>query len=176
MEKIILHKEFEQAKNDREQIVKARNKASFLIEDAKARYIKEKTRARSKKAAMVKEGILKSARFDALGDYERFEDIQEAYGFDVIDERERDRLEELWNERERIRNQTEDGIYQDDVTKALYAAWLFLQDYREDEVQKLEAVESNFKRQREEVEQEASEWLNRQNAEYLKLQSEGMIP
>lgn len=176
MEKIILYKEFQQAEKDREQIIKARNKASALINDAKARYIKEKTRARSKKAAIVKDGILKSARFDALSEYERFEDIQEAYGYDIIDEKERDRLEALWIERQNIQNKTEDGIYQDDVTKTLDAAWIFLQDYREDEVQKLESVGIEFKRQREEADREASEWLNRQNAEYLKLQDEGTIP
>ena len=176
MEKIILYKEFQQAEKDREQIIKARNKASALINDAKARYIKEKTRARSKKAAIVKDGILKSARFDALSEYERFEDIQEAYGYDIIDEKERDRLEALWIERQNIQNKTEDGIYQDDVTKTLDAAWIFLQDYREDEVQKLESVGIEFKRQREEADREASKWLNRQNAEYLKLQDEGTIP
>ena len=135
-EKIILLKEAEQAEKDRARIVKARNKASFLIEDAKARYIKEKTRAKSKKAALEKDAILQSDRFKALDDYDRFEDINEAYGYDCITEKERDRLEELWQEREQIRNSTTDGIYSDEVTEALHSAWIFLQDYKETEVQR----------------------------------------
>ena len=83
-ENIILLKEAEQAEKDRKRIVAARNKASHLIEDARARYIKEKTRAKSKKAALEKDAVLHSERFKVLDEYERFEDINEAYGFDCI--------------------------------------------------------------------------------------------
>ena len=176
-ENIILFKEFEKAEKERKEILKTRNKASFLIEDAKARYIKQKTRAKSKKAALEKEGILSSARFDVLKDYDRFDDINEAYGYDVITEKERDRLEALWEEREQIRNNTNDeGIYSDPVTEALHAAWLFLQDYKEDEVQKYEVIEKTFQIQRQEAEQAAHDWEVRQNTEYQKLKEGGNIP
>ena len=174
-EKIILLKEAEQATKDREKILKARSKATVIIKDAEARYIKEKTRARSKKAAMERDAVLQSKRFDVLNDFDRFEDIQEAYGFDCFDERERDRLEALWNEREAIRNKTTDGIYSDEVTEALRAARFFLADYREDEVEAAEAIEREFKRQREEADIQAAEWMNRQNAEYDRLRKEGTI-
>ncbi len=45
-EPIIILKEYEEAAKNRKKILAAKNKASFLIEDAKARHIKEKTRAK----------------------------------------------------------------------------------------------------------------------------------
>ena len=118
-DKIILKKEADQAISDKNKILKARNKASFIIEDAKARYIKSKTHARSKKLALEKDAVLSSAKFKVLEDYYRFEDIQESYGYDMISEKERDRLEMLWQEREEIRSKTTDGVYQDEVTEIL---------------------------------------------------------
>ncbi len=123
---MIMQKELDEAKKKADEIIKARNRACAVIEDAKKRYIKEKTRAKSKKAAEERDGILKSPRFDALYLYERKEDIQEAYGWDAITEAERDRLEALWEERENIKNHVEDGIYRDEVTKALNDAWGYL--------------------------------------------------
>lgn len=75
-EKLIFLGDLEKKEKEALEKQKAINKASFLINDAKARYIKEKTRARSKKAAQEKDAILNSGRFDKLNEYARFEDIQ----------------------------------------------------------------------------------------------------
>ena len=111
-------KEYEAEKKKREQLLKARNKALALITDVQARYVKEKTRARSKKAAMEKEAVLNSPRYQCLNIYDRKEDIQNDYGYDAITASERDRLEELWDEREEVRSKKDDdGYYKDDVTE-----------------------------------------------------------
>lgn len=168
-EKIILAKEVEEAEKKAKKIIEARNKAGFIIEDAKARYIKDKTRARSKKAAMEKDAILNSGRFDALNDYDRFDDIQEAYGYDCITEKERDRLEELWEERERIKNHVEGGMYSDLVTQALQIAWIAVQDFMDEDVEAFYCLEKDFKKQKQEAEIQAQEWLDKQNRVYDKL-------
>lgn len=168
-EKIILREQAEEAEQIVTEKVKARNKAQFLINDAKCRYVKEKTRARSKKAAEEKDMILNSPRFDKLKDYERREDIQDAYGYDIISETERDKLEELWDEREQIKNKTEDGIYTDLVTKALNEAWIFLADIWEDEIEKCQMLLKDYKKQRQEAETAAKEWMDQVNRDYEKF-------
>ncbi len=168
-EKIILLKEAEKAKKERDRIVAARNKASFLINDAKARYVKQKTRAKSKKAALERDAVLNSDRFKPLDEYYRFEDINEAYGYDCITESQRDKLEKLWEEREQIKSQTFEGVFRDDVTDMLDEAWIFLQDFQQDQIDACEAVEKEFKKQKHEADVKASEWMRRQNAEYDKL-------
>lgn len=143
--KFILAEDLEKAEKDSKEKIKARNRAQAIIRDAVARYVKEKTRARSKKAAQERDEILKSPRFDRLKDYERFEDIQECYGWDIITEKERDELEALWEEREGLRNYTDDnGIYQDLVTKALGEAEIFLMEIWEEDIQKAEAMRKQF--------------------------------
>ena len=80
-----------------------------------------------------------------MKEYERFEDIQECYGWDIITENERDYLEALWMEREELRNYTDDnGIYQDLVTKALGQAEIFLMEIWEEDIQKAEAMRKQF--------------------------------
>ena len=151
MSNIILPSELADAEKLAKQKQQAINKASFLIDDAKARYIKEKTRARSRKAAMQRDAELTSKRFNVLSDYERFEDIQEAYGCDCITEHERDRLEDLWNEREEIRNRKDDsGMYHDDVTHALHEAWVYIQDLWMDEIDKAAVMRKQFDYQQKE--------------------------
>lgn len=98
------------------------NRAIRLIDDALDRYRKEKTRAKSRKATRDKETALASPRYKCLEDYDRYEDIAEYYGCGGITSSERDRLEELWEEREEIRNKAVDGIYEDEVTKLLKKA------------------------------------------------------
>lgn len=168
-DKIILPQTAEEAEKTLKEKIQARNKAQALINDAKARYIKDKTRARSKKAAEEKDAILNSPRFDKLKEYERRQDIQESYGWDIIDEAERDKLEELWDEREAIRNKTVDGIYNDLVTDALYEAIKAIVDLWEDEIEKCEMTVKEYKEQRKQAEIEADEWMHRQNQAYLKL-------
>ena len=143
--KFILAEDLEKAEKDSKEKIKARNRAQAIIRDAVARYVKEKTRARSKKAAQERDEILKSPRFDRLKEYERFEDIQDSYGWDFITEKERDELEALWMEREELRNYTDDnGIYQDLVTKALGQAEIFLMEIWEEDIQKAEAMRKQF--------------------------------
>ncbi len=129
------------ARKEADSKIKARNKALSLIEDARARYIKEKTRARSKKAALERDAYLSSHHFDPIKEYDRREDIQEAYGCDCFGEKERDRLEDLWDERERIMNHTEDGQYSDDVTDALHEAWIAIADIWEDKADYADCLE-----------------------------------
>lgn len=169
MEKIILLKEADAARRKAERLIRARNKACALIEDAKARYIKDKTRARSKKAALERDSLLSSPKFAPLKDYEKFDDIQEAYGYDCITEAERDRLEDLWKEREKIKNNIHDGFYNDEVTEALHQAYIAIVDIWEDQIEKAEQIEKDFKKQRMEAETSAREWTDKQNEEYEKI-------
>lgn len=168
-EKIILQSERDAAEKKARELNIARNRACTLIKDAMARYIKEKTRARSKKAALEKDALIRSPRFKVLDDYDRFEDIQEAYGCDCINESERDRLEDLWEEREALKNKTVDGIYQDNVTEALREAYEHTVLLWDEEIDEAYATCREFERQRKEAEMNADAWLERQMAEYNRL-------
>lgn len=168
-------KELEEKEEKALQYKKAINRASALIDDAKARYVKEKTRAKSKKAAMEKDAALKSPRFNALKDYDRFEDIQEAYGCDCITASERDRLEDLWQEREAIQKSTFNGEYSDLVTKALYEAWVHIQDLWFDEINGAEVMRRQFDKEIEDAEREYKEITEKQNEEFERMQKEGLL-
>ena len=139
-QKIYLESDMKEAKNKADTLRKAINKARFLITDARNRYIKEKTRARSKKAAEEKDALIHQPKFNVLNDYTKFEDIQEAYGVDMISEAERDKLEDLWEERENLKNKTVNGIYQGQVTEALRLAWEFVDGLWEDEIQEADVI------------------------------------
>lgn len=157
--KFVLAEDLEKAEKDSKEKIKARNRAQAIIRDAVARYVKEKTRARSKKAAQERDEILKSPRFDRLKEYERFEDIQECYGWAYISENERDYLEALWMEREELRNYTDDnGIYRDLVTEALGQAEIFLMEIWEEDIQKAEVMRKQFD---EEMREADEEWQKR---------------
>lgn len=161
-EQYILPEEVEKKEKAAEEYLKARNRARAVIKDAKLRYIKEKTRARSKKAAEERDEILKSPRFKALEQFDRFEDIQESYGWDFITEAERDRLEALWEEREQIRNHTDDGIYSDLVTEALDKASHMIFDLWQDEIDEGEDLRRKFDKQQKEINEEVEAWMKRQ--------------
>lgn len=136
---IITKKDVEKAEIERKKLIASSNRAERLIKDAIARYVKDKTRAKSKALAIEKNAALNSPHFNALADYDRREDIQDAYGCDVITVGERDRLENLWDERESILKQTdENGNYSDDVTKILNDAALFAYTYYEDRIDEME--------------------------------------
>ncbi len=167
-EKLIFLDDLEKKEKEALEKQKAINKASFLINDAKARYIKEKTRARSKKAAQEKDAILNSGRFDKLNEYARFEDIQESYGYDCITEKQRDELEALWEEREQIKKHIDNGVYEDLVTKALFEAWKHVQDLWRDEIDEAQDLRKRFDKQAKEADEAAQEWMDRQNAAYEK--------
>lgn len=168
-QRIILSKEADAAKKEAECLIKARNKACALIEDAKARYVKEKTRARSKKAALERDALANSPRFAPLEEYIRREDIQEAYGVDYITASERDRLEELWDEREEIKNKVVDGFYRDEVTDALNSAYMAIADIWEDRIEKAQQIEKDFKKQVDEADKAAKAWMDRQNEAFEKM-------
>lgn len=162
-------KEMEEKEKQAKEYQKAINRASSLIDDARARYIKEKTRARSKKAAMEKDAALKAPRFDVLKDYDRFEDIQEAYGCDCFGEAERDRLEDLWKEREEIQNKTEDGFYSDLVTKALHEAWVYIQDLWIDEIDAAAIMRHDWEKEKAQAEEEYKRVERERNEAYERL-------
>ena len=170
MEKVLSQEELDQLVKDAEAKNAARNRAIYLLQDAKARYVKEKTRARSKKAAMDREEMLKSPRFKCLEEYERKEDIMDAYGWDIITSADVDRLEALWDEREQIKNHVDDnGDYSDLVTKALWEAHKTLIELWQDEIDEAEVTAKKWKEERQKAEMEAKAWLDKQNEEYLKF-------
>lgn len=161
-EDLIMPEDVEKAEKEAEEKKKATNKARAIIKDAAARYIKEKTRARSKKAAEEKDAILKSPRFKALEIYEKREDIMDAYGWDMISISECDRLEELWDEREQIKAQTVNGIYSDLVTELLEKAEAYIWDVWQEDIDQAEYMRRTFDRQRKEADEAVAEWLKKQ--------------
>ena len=140
-------KDVDKAREQRDADAKANNKACYLIRDAKARYIKEKTRAKSKKAALEKDAALASPRFNCLAEYERRSDIIEAYGCDYITASECDRLEALWDEREEIMNHVEDGEYVDAVTKLLYKAEIYLIGILDEQIDAFDKIKFAYEQQ-----------------------------
>lgn len=135
---MLLREEFEKIEKEAIGKQKARNNAASAIRDAKARYVKTKTRARSKKSALEKDAALHSKRFDCLKLFETSDDIQEYYGLGEITESERDRLEDLWDEREHIREMSVDGVYSDLVTQCLDMAERYVSGLFEDEIEDYE--------------------------------------
>ena len=127
-------KEFADIEKAAKEKIKARNRAAAEIDDALARYIKKKTGARSKKAAMEKDAAVNSPRFSKLKEYDCREDIRESYGWGIITESQADRLEELWDEREEIKAKSVDGVYSDPVTECLEQAKSFVLGLFEDEI------------------------------------------
>lgn len=174
MEEFILLSEVEEAEKEARKKKKARNRAIGLVNDAKARHIKQKTRARSKKAAMEKDAVLNSDRFKVLKDYERFEDIQDSYGWGLIAEAERDRLEELWKEREQIRSNTEDGIYQDLVTEVLDMACNYILEIWHDEIYDAEQLRKRFEKQVKQAEEECQAIKQKEELVYKNIMKGGL--
>ena len=80
------------------EIKKDQDTARKYIMDAIARYRKDKTRSRSKAKA--------ADPFVDLADYTSRDDIQEAFGWGIIYEHERDRLWNLWDLREQSKSKT----------------------------------------------------------------------
>lgn len=87
--------------------------ARGIIADGQARYIKQRLRLRSRKAAMENP-------FVDLDGYNLKKDIQEAYGWEIISEAEMDRLNALWDAREASLSAA--GKYADRVTQMLERA------------------------------------------------------
>lgn len=87
--------------------------ARGIIADGQTRYIKQRLRLRSKKAA-------EENPFADLEGYNSRKDIQEAFGWEIITEAEMDRLNALWEARESSLSAT--GRYEDRVTQMLERA------------------------------------------------------
>ena len=136
----------------------ARNKAASAIEDALARYIKTKTRAKSRKAALEKDAAINSQRFAKLSTYEHREDIQEDYGWGFITESERDKLEELWDERENIKASSVDGVYSDLTTQCLEKAKLYVLGLFEDEISDYDDTKRAWDKQLAQFEEENAQF------------------
>ena len=95
-----------------EQIKKDRDTAREYIKDALARYRKDKTRSRSKAKA--------EDPFADLEPYSSREDIRDAFGWEIITEKEMDRLIKLFDLREESKNKT---TLEDRVTEMLDLAF-----------------------------------------------------
>ena len=110
-----------------------------------------------RKAAMEKDAAINSPRFDKLAMYDRFDDIREAYGWDLITESEADRLEDLWNEREALKEKTVDGFYQDLVTECLTQGKQFISGLYEDDISEFDTIRIQWEKEREEDEKKRAE-------------------
>ena len=147
--------DFSKIEESAKEKIKARNNAAKCIQDALARYVKTKTRARSKKAAMEKDLAMNSPRYAKLAEYERFEDIREAYGYGCITESQADKLEALWEEREQLKSKTFVGHYKDLVTECLEAAESAVMSMFEDEIETYEMTKIAWDKQLEELKEES---------------------
>ncbi len=137
--------DYKSAKKQYTRLLKARNKATALIEDTIARYVKAQTRARSKKIASEKDALVNAEKYDCLKMYEKYSDIQEAYGVGAISETEMDKLEALWAERESIWEKVDNtGHYSDDVTIALNEALLAIIDIWDDDIGNAKGLMKKF--------------------------------
>ena len=152
IEKIISGAEVNKLQKAADNYLDARDKACKLIDDALARYIKEKTRARSKKAAMEKESLLNSPKYDELSEYECRQDIEDYYLYDSMSRSECDRLQELWDERESIKSRTDSGVYKDDVTEALQKCWVLCANMWNEEILTAELSKALHEKQKRDIE------------------------
>lgn len=103
------------AKDERyriEQIKKDRDTARKYLKDAISRYRKDKTRSRSKAKA--------ENPFSDLEQYSSREDIRDSFGWELISEKEMDRLLKLWDLREESKNK---ATLEDRVTEMLEQAF-----------------------------------------------------
>ena len=143
-----------------EAIRKAILTARGAVHDAKARYIKQRLRSKSKKQA-------DEDPFEELKEYESWQQIQDDYGWELITEARMDRLLALWDAREESRKMNASAVYEDYVTRMLDAAWAAI---GEDYVERLHAFDEKEKRRRQEAEQIAQE-----NNERTRLRELGKI-
>lgn len=158
---MIYEKDYNDQKKSAEALIAARTKATWLVDDAKARYIKEKTKVRSKKTALEKDAAIHAKRFDCLADFESKEDIHEYYGMGCITESRCDYLMDLWDEREAIKEASVDGVYADHVTACLDAARLAVQGMFEDDISEFDVLKREYAKQKKEQE-EAERQMHRE--------------
>lgn len=106
---------FNELKAEEAQIRKDVSTARGILNDALLRYIKKKANARNKKQAEDMNLL-----FADLAEYRNREDIRDAYGWDIISEKEMDRLMHLWDIREKY--VSDSGKFEDRVTEMVTRA------------------------------------------------------
>lgn len=121
--------------------------ADDLLKDAIARYKKKKLSTRSKKQA---EEI--ATMFVDLEGYSSTDEIQDAYGYDMITERERDRLMGLWEAREQA--QRNNGIFTDRVIDMLEIARRVIGDKYRDKLDLADTMEHVVAQQQQQLTRE----------------------
>ena len=121
--------------------------ADDLLKDAIARYKKKKLSTRSKKQA---EEI--ATMFVDLEGYSSTDEIQDAYGYDMITERERDRLVGLWEAREQA--QRNNGIFTDRVIDMLEIARRVIGDKYRDKLDLADTMERVVAQQQQQLTRE----------------------
>lgn len=136
-------KDFADLKKQADAVRKDISTARGILNDALTRYVKKKVNARNKKQA---EDM--AIRFADLEPYSSERDIQDAYGYDMLSEKEYDRLIDLWRMREKYVDDS--GQFSDNVTEMLHRAMNSLGD----EYQELFALVADMERAHGEREQE----------------------
>lgn len=136
--KVMRHdsKKLDDALDELEQLRADLRKAGEMITGAVIRYRKEKLKKKSMKAAAEEN------EFAELEDYPTREEIRNCYGYDMITEKEMDRLFYLWDLREEQRRKKKDTAYEDGVTKLLHQAANAMEDKCRDRLEELEEIES----------------------------------
>lgn len=130
-------KKLDDALDELDQLRADLRKAGELITGAVIRYRKEKLKKKSLKAAEDED------QFAELNDYTSREDIRNCYGYEMITEKEMDRLFYLWDLREEQRNKKKSTAYEDAVTKMLHQASNAIEDIYRDRKEELEEIEFN---------------------------------
>lgn len=137
--------DFREQKREIQALQKDIATARGIIADGIARYIKQRLRLRSKKAA-------EENPFADLEGYNSKKDIQEAYGWEIISEAEMDRLNILWDAREASLSAT--GKYEDRVTKMLERALNSVADEYIDQMVDFQELERRMDADAERIAQE----------------------
>ena len=135
--KVMRHdnKKLDDALDELEQLRANMKKAGELITSAVIRYRKEKLKKKSLKQA--EEDDL----FAELEDFTSRENIRDCYGYDMITEKEMERLFYLWDLREEQRQKKKTTAYEDAVTKMLHQAANAVEDIYRDRKEELEEIE-----------------------------------
>lgn len=121
--------------------------ARGIINDALTRYVKKKVGARNKKQA---EDM--AIMFKDLEEYSSEREIQDAYGWDFITEKEMERLLDLWKKREQYVNAS--GKFEDRVTEMVQRAMNSIGEEYIDFLTETEAAEAIAKEREREIERE----------------------
>lgn len=142
---VLQGKDFRAQQREIQAIQKDIATARGIIADGIARYIKQRLRLRSKKAA-------EENPFADLEGYNSRKDIQEAFGWEIITEAEMDRLNTLWDAREASLSSS--GKYEDRVTQMLERALNAMGDEYIDQLSDFQELERRMEAEAERIAQE----------------------